>query len=73
MGDQLKDAGERAIALVVEAQRPLCRVDLRIHDERTCRPCCRYSYIVSSNRLDVAQCPTHGRRCEHWQVVWAAR
>ena len=73
MADHLKDEAERAIALVVEAECPLCKVELRIHDERACIPCCGDSYVVTSNRLEVMQCPTHRRRSEQWQAVWAAR
>jgi hypothetical protein len=34
---------------------------------------CGDSYRVSTDRLDVRQCPEHGRRCEHWDAIWAAR
>ena len=61
MADHLNDAAERAIASVVEAECPLCKVELRIHDERACWPCCGDSYVVSSNRLAVMR------------AVWAAR
>jgi hypothetical protein len=69
----LRSQAERAIASVIEAECPLCEVELRLHDGRACCSCCGDSYVVSSNRLEVMQCPTHGRRCEHWQAVWAAR
>jgi len=26
---------------------------------------------VAPSRLEIRQCPEHGRRCEHWQAVWA--
>jgi uncharacterized membrane protein len=29
--------------------------------------------VVSANRLEVRQCAEHGRRCEHWEAVWARR
>jgi hypothetical protein len=34
MRDSLRETAEAAMALVVEAECPLCRVELQIHDER---------------------------------------
>jgi hypothetical protein len=67
----LRDEAERAIASVVEAECPLCKVELRVHDERACCPCCGDSYKAAENRLDIRQCATHGCNCEHWQAMWA--
>jgi len=69
----LRSQAERAIASVIEAECPLCKVELRLHDERACCPCCGDSYKVSSNRLEISQCPEHGRQCAHWHEVWTAR
>jgi hypothetical protein len=66
-------AAERAFASVVEAECPPCKVELRIHDGRACCPCCGDSYVVETNRLEVSNCPEHGRHCDHWQAVWATR
>jgi hypothetical protein len=70
--DPLSSQAERAIASVVEAGCPLCKVELRVHDERACCPCCGDSYVASQDRLEVKQCSEHGRRCEHWEAVWLA-
>ena len=72
-GDSFSSQAERAIASVIEAGCPLCKVELRIHSGRACCPCCGDSYKVGRNRLEVARCPEHGRSCEHWEAVWAAR
>jgi hypothetical protein len=71
MEDVLQTQAERAIASVVEAECPLCKVELRVHDARACCPCCGDSYKAAENRLEVRKCPEHGRDCEHWQAVWA--
>jgi hypothetical protein len=63
----------QAIASVVEAQCPLCDVEMRIYDARACCPCCGDSYRASNSRLEVGQCPVHGRYCDHWEAVWATR
>jgi len=68
----LRDQVEEAIGSVVEAECPLCRVELRVHDDRACCSCCGDSYWVSTDRLDVRPCAEHGRRCEHWEAVWDA-
>jgi len=73
MNDSLSAQAEQAIALVVNGACPLCRVELRVHDERACCGCCGDSYRVSTDRLDVRQCPEHGRRCEHWDAIWRSR
>jgi hypothetical protein len=73
MSESLSDQALKAIGLVVESECPLCRVELRVHDDRACCSCCGYSYVVATDRLDVKQCPEHGRRCKHWDGVWAAR
>ncbi len=72
MNESLSAEAEKAISLVVEGECPLCRVELRVHDDRACCSCCGDSYRVSTDRLDVKQCPEHGRRCEHWDAVWKA-
>ena len=66
--ETLRSSAERAIGSVVEAECPLCKVELRIHDERACCPCCGDSYKVGPSRLEVRRCSEHGRRCEHWQA-----
>jgi hypothetical protein len=73
MNHSLSAQAEQAIGLVVEGACPLCRVELRVHDDRACCSCCGDSYVVATARLDVKQCPKHGRRCKHWDDVWAAR
>ena len=40
-------------------------------DGRACCPCCGDTYKVSNHRLEVRQCPEHGRHCEHWRAAWA--
>jgi hypothetical protein len=67
----LAKQAERAIASVVEAECPLCKVELRIHDGRACCSCCGDSYKAGPGRLDVSRCPQHGRHCGHWEAVWA--
>jgi hypothetical protein len=69
----LTDQAERARGFVIEGAFPLCNVALRIHDGRACCPCCGDSYVVSTNRLEVKQCPDHTRDCDHWQDVWSRR
>jgi len=69
----LRSQAERAIASVIEAECPLCKVELQVHDGRACCPCCGDSYKAETNRLEVRQCPEHGRHCGHWQAVWTAR
>jgi hypothetical protein len=69
----LRYEAERAIAAVVEAECPLCQVDLRVHEGRACCSCCGDSYIATTNRLEVMPCPEHGRRCEHWEAVLLIR
>jgi uncharacterized Zn finger protein (UPF0148 family) len=44
MTESIRAGAERAIATVVEAGCPLCKVALQIHDERACCPCCGDSY-----------------------------
>jgi hypothetical protein len=55
-----RNQAERAIASVVEAECPLCKVELRVHDGRACCPCCGDSYTASPHRLDVKRCPEQG-------------
>ena len=50
MSDLLSRQAERAIASVVEAECPLCKVEMRIHYERACCPCCGDGYKASQNR-----------------------
>jgi hypothetical protein len=66
----LRGQAERAIASVVEAECPLCRGELRVHDGRACCPCCGDTYRASENRLEISQCLEYGRSCEHWVRVW---
>lgn len=70
--EPLSDQAERAIASVVEAECPLCKVELRIHDDRACCPCCGDSYRAGPHRLEIQRCATHGRNCQHWEAVWAS-
>lgn len=56
---------------MIEAECPLCKVELRVHDERACCPFCGESNLVSSRRLEVRQCPEHGNLCDHWEAFWA--
>jgi hypothetical protein len=69
----LREQAELAIASVVEAHCPLCRVELRVHDGRGCCPCCGDSYHATTDRLDMRPCPVHDRHCGPWQAVWASR
>lgn len=69
----LRSQAERAIASVIEAECPLCKVELRIHDGRACCPCCGDSYRAGAGRLEVRRCPQHGRDCQHWETVWGSR
>lgn len=73
LGVSLSAQAERGIASVIEAECPLCHVELRVHDDRACWPCCGDSYVVSADRLEVRQGAKHGRRCEHWEAVWKIR
>src|SRR5213594_3409690 len=71
--DLLRNDATHVITAVVEAQCPLCRTELRVHDDRACCPCCGDSYRVAADQRDVKRCPPHGRRCEHWEAIWSAR
>lgn len=71
MPEHLAGQAEQAIGLVVEGTCPLCKVGLRIHDQRACCPCCGDSYLAAASRLEIRRCPEHGRHCEHWQAVWS--
>jgi hypothetical protein len=46
VSDPLSSQVERAIASVVEAECPLCKVELRIHGGRACCPCCGDGYVA---------------------------
>jgi uncharacterized Zn finger protein (UPF0148 family) len=46
----MRSQAERAIASVVEAECPLCKVELRVHDGRACCPCCGDSYKAGEGR-----------------------
>src|SRR5487761_1332019 len=70
--ESLRSQAERAIASVVEAECPLCKVELGIHDGRACCPCCGDTYVASGGRLEMKRCSEHGRDCAHWEAVWAA-
>jgi hypothetical protein len=65
MSEPLRSQAERAIASVVEAECPLCKVELRVHDDRACCPCCGDSYRAGPQRLEIERCAEHGRDCEH--------
>jgi hypothetical protein len=67
----LRNQAERAIASVVESERPLCKVELRVHGEQARSQCCGDSYRAEPNRLEIRRCAEHGRHCEHWEAVWA--
>jgi hypothetical protein len=41
MAAPLRSQAERAIASVVEAGCPLCKVEVRVHDDRACCPVLR--------------------------------
>jgi hypothetical protein len=71
--ESLSIQAEQAIASVVEAECPLCKVELRIHDDRACCPCCGDSYRAGPHRLEMRKCLVHGKTCEHWQGVWRRR
>ena len=73
MAEGLRNDAEQAIGLVVEGICPLCKVNLLVHDGRACCKCCGDSYKAADNRLEIAKCAQHGRRCEHWEAVWSAR
>lgn len=62
---------KQVIGFVIEGACPLCKVGFYLHDDRACCLCCGDSYRVATDRLDVKQCPIHGRNCEHWQAMWA--
>jgi uncharacterized Zn finger protein (UPF0148 family) len=66
----LQSQAERAIASVIEAECPLCKVELRVHDGSACCPCCGDSYNAAKDRLEIRPCPEHSRRCEHWEAIW---
>jgi len=71
VSEPLNSQAERAFGFVAEGACPLCKVELPIHDGRACCPCCGDTYKVSNRRLEVRQCPEHGRHCEHWRAAWA--
>ncbi|HAF18758.1 MAG TPA: hypothetical protein DCK96_03300 [Chloroflexi bacterium] len=68
----MKHDAERAIASVIEAECPLCKVELGVHDGLACCPCCGDSYTAATDRLEIRPCREHSRRCEHWEAVWIA-
>lgn len=73
MPESLSRQAQAAVGDVVEGTCPLCKVSLRIHDDRACCPCCGDSYRAGRNRLEVRRCAAHGRTCQHWEAVWASR
>lgn len=73
MNESLTIQAEQAIASVVEAECPLCKTELWLHDERACCPCCGDSYRAGPHRLEMQRCAEHGRDCIHWQAVWVNR
>jgi hypothetical protein len=56
----------RQSVLWAEGECPLCHVELQVHHDRGCCPCCGDSYRVATDWLEVMQCPEHGR---HWLIV----
>jgi hypothetical protein len=69
-GLSYRPQAERAIASVVEAECPMCKVELLVHDDRACCPCCGDSYKASGSSLEIRPCPEHVRFCHHWKAVW---
>jgi hypothetical protein len=68
----LRNQAERAIVSVVESERPLCKVELRVHGEQACCQCCGDSDSdrAEPNRLEIRRCAEHGRYCER-EAAWA--
>jgi hypothetical protein len=73
MTENLHAQAEQALGYVSEGTCPLCKVQLRIHDDRACCPCCGDSYKAATDRLEIRRCAEHGRDCEHWDMVWRAK
>ena len=71
--ESLRGQAEAAVGDVVEGTCPLCKVGLRIHDDRACCQCCGDSYRAGPHRVEMQRCAAHGRDCEHWEAVWASR
>jgi len=67
--EPLKDDGERAIASVLEAEYPLCKVELRVHDGRASCLCCGDIYRAATDRLEIKPCVENSRRGEHWEPI----
>lgn len=67
----MHEDGEEAIGFVAEGVCPLCEVAFNLHDGQACCPCCGDVYKVTDHRLEVRQCPEHGRHCDHWRAAWA--
>jgi hypothetical protein len=50
MDEKLHSQAEQAFASMVEAECPLCQVELRGHDCRACCQCCGDSYLAAPGR-----------------------
>ncbi len=68
--DEHPDDAEAAVRDVIDGTCPLCRVRLVAHDSRGRCSCCGDTYTAGEGRLEVRQCPEHGRDCAHWEAVW---
>jgi hypothetical protein len=68
----LKHDVERAIASVIEAECPSCKVELGVHDGLACSPFCGDSYTAAPDRLEIRAVSRDSRRCKHWEAVWIA-
>src|ERR1051326_4093111 len=64
----MRDEAERAVASVVEAGCPVCKVAFRIEDGWGRCPCCGDLYRAGTNRLEIRP-SAQARRCEHWRAV----
>lgn len=73
LSESVKVPAERAIASVVEAECPLCKVELRVHDDRACCQCCGDSYRPDPHAWKFGSAPSTGRGCWHREAVWAER
>ncbi len=48
-----RNQAEHAIGSVVEAECPLCKLELRVHDGRAYCSCCGDSHLLGRTCLDV--------------------
>ena len=70
--EMLRNETEAAIRLVVEGTCPV-RGRLGHSRRASLLYICGDTYAVAPHRLEVRQCVDHGRRCEHWEAIWALR